>query len=555
MGHAEGEAIRRLCDFHHTPKSSLKLSCSMAKAVTNFGPEPWDRRQALQQKDASDWIKAMQDEYNSLIENHTWEVVPRPTDRKVLSSRWVFKRKLGPDGTILKHKARFVARGFTQVYGLDFDETYASVVKAPSYRLLFALQALYGWKCHQMDIKTAFLNGDLDHEIFIEPPEGYPEAAGHVLRLLKSLYGLKQSPRQWYFKLRKFLEEHGWIVSAYDPSIFINREQDLIMSVYVDDILLLGQDERKINQMKATLASTFQMTDLGLCSYYLGMHVQHGKDGGVKIHQAAYVQQILERFGLQDIAPVKTPMKTNVKLMKHSGPPESLTFQRTYQSKVGSLNYAMVVSRPDIAYAVGVVSRYCANPNKQHMEAVDDIYAYLKGCPDLGLHYKHDSLGLTAYVDADWAGCRDTRRSTTGYVLKLSGAPISWSSRRQKTVAQSTCEAEYIAGYKAAQEIIWMQNLINELNLPGLQVNNTPLFIDNNAALKLSRNPEFHDRTKHIEMKYHFLRQVTLDGHINTKRVDSKNNLADILTKALPRDSFEALLRALGISVGCIRDR
>ena len=182
----------------------------------------------------------MQEEYDSLLENKTWEVVDRPKDRKVLTGRWVFKRKLGSNGQIARHKARFVVRGFSQIYGLDFDETYASVVKSASYRILFALQARYGWKCHQMDIKTAFLNGDLEHEIFVEPPEGYPEARNRVLKLCKSLYGLKQAPRQWYFKLRAFLEENGWRVSNFDPSVFIKDNENLIMEVYVDDINIFG---------------------------------------------------------------------------------------------------------------------------------------------------------------------------------------------------------------------------------------------------------------------------------------------------------------------------
>ena len=209
----------------------------------------------------------------------------------------------------------------------------------------------------------------------------------------------------------------------------------------------------------------------------------------------------------------------------------------------------MVVTRPDIAEAVGVVSRFGANPTEEHMKAVDDIYAYLKYTPNLGLHFKKHCAdqGLHAYVDADWAGCLDTRRSTTGYVVKLSGSPVSWSSRRQRTVAMSTCEAEYIAGYKAAQEIIWIQNMINDLRIKGFEATPTSLLIDNNAALKLTRNPELHDRTKHIELKYHFLREMTLSGRINTRRVSTKNNLADLLTKPLPRDAHENLVNGLGM--------
>jgi hypothetical protein len=530
-------------------EASRPTICMMSVSANSLGPEPHNRKTALASTEWNQWEQAMQEEYNSLLENKTWEVVDRPINRKVLTGRWVFKRKLGPNGEVARHKARFVVRGFSQIYGLDFDETYASVVKSASYRILFALQARYGWKCHQMDIKTAFLNGDLKHEIFVEPPEGYPEASNRVLKLCKSLYGLKQAPRQWYFKLRAFLEENGWRVSNFDPSVFIQDDRNLIMEVYVDDINIFGINEDRIIAMKEQLASRFNMTDLGLCAYYLGMHVHQKLNGDVHLHQESYIQQILERYGLQGIHPRKTPMRTNLKLTKNNGHPQPLEFQRRYQSKVGALNYAMVVTRPDIAEAVGVVSRFCANPTEEHMKAVDDIYAYLKYTPDLGLHFKKDcpDRELHAYVDADWAGCPDTRRSTTGYVVKLAGSPVSWSSRRQRTVAMSTCEAEYVAGYKATQEIIWIQNMINDLRIKALEATSTPLLIDNNAALKLTRNPELHDRTKHIELKYHFLREMTLSGRINTQRVSTKDNLADLLTKPLPRDAHENLVNGLGM--------
>ena len=537
-------------------EASKPTICMMSVSAYSLGPEPHNRKTALASTEGSQWEQAMQEEYNSLLENKTWEVVDRPTNRKVLTGRWVFKRKLGSDGQVARHKARFVVRGFSQIYGLDFDETYASVVKSASYRILFALQARYGWKCHQMDIKTAFLNGDLEHEIFVEPPDGYPETSGRVLKLCKSLYGLKQAPRQWYFKLRAFLKENGWRVSNFDPSVFIKDDENLIMEVYVDDINIFGLKEDRIIAMKRQLASRFNMTDLGPCAYYLGMHVHQEANGDVHLHQESYIQQILDRYGLQDTHPRKTPMRTNLKLSKNDGPSRTLDFQRRYQSKVGALNYAMVVTRPDIAEAVGVVSRFCANPTEQHMKAVDDIYAYLKYTPNLGLHFKRNcpDRELHAYVDADWAGCPDTRRSTTGYVIKLAGSPISWSSRRQRTVAMSTCEAEYIAGYKATQEIIWIQNMIYDLRITDLEVTSTPLLIDNNAALKLTRNPELHDRTKHIGLKYHFLREMTLSGRINTQRVSSKDNLADLLTKPLPRDASENLIKGLGMDKSSCRD-
>lgn len=318
---------------------------------------------------------------------------------------------------------------------------------------------------------------------------------------------LKHAPRQWYFKLRAFLKEHRWRVSNFNPSVFIKDDENLIMEVYIDDIHIFGQNEDRIIATKLQLASRFNMTDLGLCAYYLGMHVHQETNGDVHLHQESYIQQILDRYRLQDIHPRKTPMRTSPKLTRNDSPPKALNFQRRYQLKVGALNYAMVVTRPDIAEAVGVVSRFCANPSEEHIKAVNNIYAYLKYTPNLGLHFRRNCADreLHAYINADWAGCPDTRRSTTGYIVKFAGSPVSWSSRRQRTVAMSTCEAKYVAGYKATQEIIWIQNLISDLRIRSLEATSTPLLVNNNTALKLTRNPELHDRTKHIELKYHFL--------------------------------------------------
>jgi hypothetical protein len=229
--------------------------------------------------------------------------------------------------------------------------------------------------------------------------------------------------------------------------------------------------------------------------------------------------------------------------------PSTPDFRKLYQSKVGTQNWSAIVSRPDLSYAVGITAQQNANPSKEHLAAVDRTFGYIKKTRDLILHYQHDAKepDLHAYSDADWAGCLDTRQSRTGYVIMLAGGAIAWRSRRQRSIAQSTCEAEYIAGYEAAQDLVWYKNFINELSIPGLHIKCPSLFIDNNAALKLTRNPEFHDRTKHIELKFHYIRRMVLEGEIDTKRVDSKNNLADIFTKALGREDFERLREMLGL--------
>ena len=525
--------------------TNQRAICSLCTTDLALDPEPHNRRQALARPDADHWKDAMDEEYQSLLDNETWKAVRRPTHQKTLTGRWVLKRKLGPDGSVARYKARFVVRGFEQVHGIDFDETFASVVKPPSYKLFFALASKLGWHCHQMDVKTAFLYGEVDEDIYIEPPDGYPEARGRVLKLKKSLYGLKQAPRQWYSKLRQFLESKGWKASKYDSSVFMNRE-GLYMTVYVDDINIFGGNLQDIERTKEVLKERFKMSDLGPCAYYLGMHVETAEDGSKQLHQSAFVQQLLNRFKLNDLRPVSTPMDVSRKLESNKDSTASVDFLRLYQSMVGSLNYLMTVARPDIAHAVGVVSRYSANPNQRHMDAVRRVYAYLKKYPDIGPIYSATSsqslCELVGFVDSDWAGCHDTRRSTTGWVFTLGGCVIAWASRRQKSVALSTCEAEYIAAAEAAKEAIWLLSLLKELNVPGIPQDAIKLHIDNNAAMKLTKNPEFHARTKHIELRHHFLREQVLEGNIEMIRVDTKDNLADIFTKALPRATHERMM-------------
>lgn len=524
-------------------------SCMTALSL-DTDPEPRTRAQALRSSEAKEWSMSMDEEHNSLIENDTFEYVPRPANRKVLKSRWVYKRKRGPDGKVKRHKSRWVCKGFTQVHGLDFDETYASVVKSPSYRLFFALQAKLGWKCRQIDVETAFLNGELDHEIYIEAPDGYPAPSGMVCKLKRALYGLKQSPRMWYQKLREYMESIGWRVSSYDQSVYIGPNQ-LFMTVYVDDIRLYGLDDDRLEAVIQQLASRFKIKDLGEGDFYLGMHVHQADKGDIHIHQTAYLKERITKYGFDDLRPVDTPMDSNNKLTKNEGEKMTPQFQKTYQSIMGSLNYASIVSRPDISTAVGILCRYNSDPNEAHLAAAKRVFAYLKHHLSDGLLYKRHTEGdlndLHIMSDADWAGSLDDRKSTSGYVVMFAGAPISWTSKKQDCNALSSCEAEYVAGSIAAQEAIWFKNMINDLGIPGIHVDSVPFYVDNESAIAVSKNPEHHSRMKHIENRMHFLRDHVQKGDIDIKWVPSKENLADFLTKPLAKDQHHYLRILAGI--------
>ena len=341
-----------------------------------------------------------------------------------------------------------------------------------------------------------------------------------------------------------------WRTSAYDPCVFINDNTGLILQLHVDDMTVFGSNLQAILKFKTQLSEAFQITDEGECSWYLGMYVEQ-ETGEIRIHQKQYIDQIVAKYGFNQAASVKTPLDKDIKLAKQDNYVSYPKFRTEYQSKVGSLNFAGNQTRPDIAFATGYVARYASNPNQAHMDAVDRIFAYLKSDPGKGIVYsgKH-GLQLKGFVDSDFAGCEDSCKSTTGWVFTLTGGPVSWSSQRQKTVATSTMDAEYIAGAEAAKEAVWIRNFINDLRIPGIYIDTVPLYIDNNSALKLTRNPEFHNRSKHINVKHHFIREKVDEGDINTQRVDTKDNLADILTKALPSHTHKDLVNRLNLFLG-----
>lgn len=534
-------------DVTPTQKKALIVSAKHNSLETT---EPRTYKEAMRSPDAPEWKVAIDEEYQSLKLNDTWTVVRLPSGRKALSSKWVLKRKYGPAGEVKRFKARLCARGDQQKEGIDFKETYSAVVKASSYKVLFALQAIFGNLCHQMDVVTAFLNGKLEEEVYIRSPEGFPEAEGMVLRLQRALYGLKQSPRVWYGKFTKAMKLLGWRASSYDSCVFINDKLGTYMAIWVDDLLIFGKDIGAIQGIKQSLSKTFRMTDEGECSFYLGMHV-HNNNGDVTLHQEAYTHQVTSRFALTHQPSSSVPADADHKMVARTEGQAAPDFHSLYQQKVGSLMWLSTVSRPDIAHATAIAARFNANPSQEHMDHVNQIFAYLKRKPTLGLKYRAGTKPeLIGYVDSDHAGCLDTRRSTTGYIFLLGGSPVSWCSQRQKTVSTSTPQAEYTAAAEAAKEAIWLRNFINDLGMPGLYIDRVKLYIDNNAALASTKNPDYNGKMKHIDVKYHFIRELVEEGIIEPLRVPTKENIADILTKPLEKGTFEYLVALMGLNEG-----
>ena len=497
------------------------------------------------------WVNAMQSEIDSLHEHDVWELVELPEGRKCVGSKWVFKVKKNADGSIERNKARLVAQGYSQEEGLDYDETFSPVVRSESVRSVIALACKKGLKLHQMDITTAFLNGDLKEEVYMKQPKGFcAEGQEHlVCRLKRSLYGLKQSPRCWNQALDTQLKSMGFKQSVSDPCIYTSKTDDglFILGVYVDDILLAGESEQKLEQVKTVLGQQFLLKDMGELNYFLGVSVkQNPEQGKIWIGQPSYTEAVLKKFGMEHSKPTSTPVAPGTKLMRATEQSE-MCDATIYQSAVGSLLYLSGWTRPDIAFAVSSVARFCSSPTKAHWSAVKRILRYLKGTTGYGLLYSEnqDDESLIGYSDADWAGDANDRKSTSGYFFMISGAPVSWRSRKQSCVALSTAEAEYVAMASAAQEATWMRQLLEDLHLK--QSKPTVINEDNQSAIAVARNPQSHSKMKHIDIRYHFIREKVLDDTVELQYCPTDDMLADILTKGLTPDKFSKLRELAGV--------
>ncbi|KJZ70698.1 hypothetical protein HIM_09922 [Hirsutella minnesotensis 3608] len=483
-------------------------SYAMAMAISQQweDPEPLTFKQAMQSDSAKHWHAAMADEIQSLQFNETWELTDLPPGRKALRGKWVYRLKRGADGQTVRHKARFVAKGYEQHEGIDYSETFASVVKPESYRTIFAIAAAEDLEIEQMDVKTAFLYGDIDEEVYLEQPQGFKDGTSRVCRLKKAIYGLKQAPRIWFQTISKFLETLGYRPIAADVSVFVRGKS--IIAIYVDDLLLTGACPREVQRIKDALSRRFQMTDL-------------------------------------DCNPADTPMAADPLQPPaedwHAHPKD----QTAYAKRVGSLMYAMLGTRSDICFSVGACCRYLANPTPQHQTAVKRIMRYLKGTIDSVLVLEGPLQPIQGYTDADFAADLHTRRSTSGFFYSLGSAAISWTSKRQPCVTLSSTEAEYVALTQSAQEAIWLRSLMKDLCHP--QAGPTVIHEDNKGSIDLANNPQHHSRTKHISLKWHFIREKVAEGTISLNKIEGTKQPADGLTKALPRDAFLRFRDALGI--------
>ncbi|KAG7554412.1 Integrase catalytic core [Arabidopsis suecica] len=510
--------------------------------------EPRDFYEASESKE---WIQACEDELQSIEKNKTWNLVDLPIGVKPIGLKWVFKLKRNSDGSINKHKARLVAKGYVQKYGVDFDEVFAPVARLETIRLLVNLAASSGWEIHHLDVKTAFLHGELKETVYVTQPEGFEEKGSEskVYKLNKALYGLRQAPRAWNNKLNQILKELRFEKCSKEPSVYrkrVNEASILIVAVYVDDLFVTGSNLKVITRFKEEMASKFEMSDLGRLTYYLGIEVCQ-KEEGITLTQHRYAMKILEEANMKECNLVQTPMIAGLKLSKAEEEKEidSTSFRRS----VGCLRY-LLHTRPDLNYCVGVLSRYMQSPRESHGAAMKQCLRYVKGTTTLGLAYERSTSKipkLVGYSDSSHNVDQDDGKSTTGHVFYLgeSSSPITWCSQKQDTVALSSCEAEFMAGTEAARQAIWLQDLLEEVT--GVTCKEALILIDNKSAIALTKNPVFHGRSKHIHTRYHFIRECVEDGLVKVEHVPGEEQKADILTKALGRIKFKEMRDLMGV--------
>ena len=525
-----------------------------------YGPAPSsiprNYREAITSKEARFWKLAMRDEIHSLTEeNKSCELVELPPGKKALKSIWVFKEKPNANGTESRYKARLCAQGCRQIPGIDFNETWAGVARHPSIRILCSIAARRGLKLMQLDIKTAFLQGDLDEEIYLEQPEGFDtkdDLKKLVWWLRKSIYGLRQANRNFLKLLNRLLIKYGLQPCPVDPCIYYrcNGDEILILAIWVDDIIFGSTSDSTNKSFIEYLSQHFSVT-AGPVKTFLGLEFHHDESQKkLFVTQTRYIEQVLKRYNMEECNPVDVPADPHTRLTKEMSPQSDEVRQQMkkfpFKEAIGSLLYAATLTRLDTAFAVGCVARHSEDPGPAHLKALKKILAYLKATKHFGLCFDGNCPeGLKAFSDADFASDIDTRRSTTGYVCMFGGTPVSYCSRRQQLVTTSTTEAEYVAECECVKEVVWLRNVLSHLGEE--QTGPTTLYCDNQSAIRLVKNPEFHHRTKHIDVKFHFVREKQEEKVIDAVYVHTDSQLADIFTKPMEKSRFVRLRQALGV--------
>jgi transposase InsO family protein len=526
----------------------LAFAMQSAEQMADAFSAPDSLREAKNSDEWIHWERAIQAENDLLAEKGTWTLEDLPPDKNLLKCGYVFAKKYDAEGN-LRYKARLVVKGYSQIPGQDFNETYAPVMRMESMRTILALAAALDLDLGQMDIKGAYLNGDLKEEIYMAQPEGNDDGSGRVCRLRKTLYGLKQSGREWNNRFNSFMTDKAkFTCLTKDFCVYFRWHSQGIdlVAVWVDDLLIATKG--RLILIRREILAEFEGTDQGEPRLLLGIEIHRDRSAHtITISQGQYIRKVLQRFAMSDSHPVSTPVDHSI----HLDPANENNRMNAslYQQAVGSIMYAAVGTRPDLAFAIQTLSQFNHDPSNEHWTAVKRVLRYLKGTTDFGITYDGtkigDSINVEGYSDSDWASNHINRRSISGYTFLMSGGAISWSSKKQPTVALSSMEGEYMAVTHAWKQLKWHRDFWNALGFP--QLTPSILRVDNKAAILLANNPEHHNRSKHIDTRYHRIRDEITAGTVDLVWCPTDDEIADIFTKPLPPVKFTRFRAKLGM--------
>lgn len=494
-----------------------------------------------------EWCSAMKEELQSFSDNEAWDVVDRPSEGKVVQCKWVFRKKLNSDNTV-RYRARLVAKGFTQREGIDYKETFSPVLKYSTLKLLFAISVRSNLNITHLDVTTAFLNGRLEEIVYMELPQNLicKDNKNKVLKLNRAIYGLKQSARQWYKEVDDCLQQLNYIKSLYEPCLFVKSSEKYktYIALFVDDFFIFSNCKEEVDHLKKHLNVRFKLKDLGQLRKCLGMNVKINENK-ICIDQKDFIEKLLNKFKLENCKNIDTPMEVNLKLEKSKNEMSNCL----YQQLIGSLMYLSVLTRPDISYCISYLSQFNNCNNETHWKHAKRVLKYLSSTKLYGLMYVKNDSDILGFVDADWASDAIDRRSYTGYCFIFSGCVVSHESRKQQTVALSSTEAEYMAVCEASKEAIFLKNLLCELinrkNLPVVLCN------DNQSAKKLSENCMYHKRSKHIDVRYHFIREAVANDLVKIEYLKTSDMPADMFTKSLCKIKHYNFMKKIGLVELC----
>ncbi|KAJ9556708.1 hypothetical protein OSB04_011322 [Centaurea solstitialis] len=547
--------LRRSSRVRQEPDRYLGFLVSQDSGDLN---EPASYGEAVSGNESEQWQEAMKAEMQSMYDNQVWELTDLPQHCRAVGRKWVFKKKTDMDGNIHTFKTRLVAKGFTQTHGIDYDETFSPVAMLKSIRIQMAISAYFNYEIWQMDVKTAFLNGKLTEDVHMEQPEGFedPKNPNKVCKLLKSIYGLKQASRSWNLHFDERIKEFGFAKSEFEPCVYTKFSGSIVtfLVLYVDDILLIGNDVPTLKSVKNWLSRCFQMKDLGEAAYILGIKIYRNRSKRlIGLSQSTYIDKILKKFRMDESKKGFIPMQHGIVLSKTQCPVSSQDQDKMksvpYASAIGSIMYAMLCTRPDVAYSVSVTSRYQQNPGEPHWVAVKNILKYLRRTKDMFLVFggSEDEISVTGYSDASFQTDRDDFRSQSGYVFTLNRGAISWKSSKQDTIADSTTEVEYIAASDAAKEAVWLRNFLSDLRVVASVSRPIDIFCDNSGAVAQAKEPREHHKSRHVLRKYHLIREIIGRGDVRICKIPTEENVADPLTKPLARVKHEAHANSIGM--------